>query len=64
MIYFQLAVFVLFYASLIVIIIYMYYKYRKECKMMAANEGSEANFRMVKKLMQQYDTRSRMSIAG
>jgi hypothetical protein len=42
----------------------MYYKYRKECKMMAANEGSEANFRMVKKLMQQYDTRSRMSITG
>lgn len=33
----------------------MYCKYRRECKQMAKNEGSEANFRMVKRLMEQYD---------
>ena len=55
MIIFQLVVFVLFYVSLIVIIVLMYCKYRRECVQMAKNEGSEANFRMVKRLMEQYD---------
>ena len=55
MIVFQLIVFVLFYASLFLIIIFMYIKYRRECKEMEKNQGSEANFRMVKRLMEQYD---------
>ena len=55
MIIFQLVVFVFFYASLILIIVAMYWKYRRECNQMAKNEGSEANFRMVKRLMEQYD---------
>ena len=55
MIVFQLVVFVCFYASLIIIIIFMYCKYLRECSQMAKHEGSEANFRMVKRLMEQYD---------
>ena len=54
-------IFVLFYVSLIVIIIWMYVKYRIECKEMAKNEGSEANFVMVKRLMEQYDQKQRQS---
>ena len=61
MIGFQLIVFVLFYVSLIIIIACMYCKYRRECKEMADNEGSEEKFRMVKKLMQVYDTKDRGS---
>ena len=52
MIIFQLVVFVFFYLSLIIIIVLMYCKYRRECIQMAKNEGSEANFRMVKRLME------------
>ena len=52
MIVFQLVVFILFYVSLIIIIVSMYWKYRRECYEMEKNEGSEANFRMVKRLME------------
>ena len=61
MIIYQLVIFVLFYLSLIVIIICMYVKYRRECKEMEKNEGSEANFMMVKRLMEQYDQKQRYS---
>lgn len=53
MIYFQLVVFVLFYVSLIVIIICMYVKYRRECREM--QEDSSTDYRMVRRLMDQYD---------
>ena len=55
MIIFQLIVFVFFYVSLILIIVAMYCKYRRECSLMAKNADSDANFRMVKRLMEQYD---------
>jgi len=62
MIVYQLVVFVLFYLSLIVIIAAMYLKYRRECRHMEQNEGSDkANFFMVKRLMDQYDQKQRFS---
>ena len=48
-------IFVLFYGTLIGVIIYMYARYKRECKEMAENQNSNVNFRLVKRLMAQYD---------
>ena len=55
MVIIQLIVFIVFYVSLILIIIIMYCKYRRECKEMEKNVGSEVNYRIIKRLMEQYD---------
>ena len=55
MVIIQLIVFIVFYVSLILIIIIMYCKYLRECKEMEKNEGSEVNYRIIKRLMEQYD---------
>ena len=44
-------IFVLFYGTLIAVIIYMYARYKRECKEMAENKDSNVNFRLVKRLM-------------
>ena len=49
------AIFVLFYGSLVAIILAMYCRYRRELRNMAKNESADDNFRLVKKLMAQYD---------
>ena len=64
MIYFQLAVFILFYLSLVIIIICMYCRYRKECKFMKENEDSQTNFNMLKRLMQVVQKQSMRNEVG
>ena len=48
-------IFVLFYGTLIGIIIYFYARYKRECREMVENQNTNVNFRLVKKLMAQYD---------
>lgn len=48
-------IFVVFYGSLVAIILGMYCKYKRELRNMAKNENTDDNFRLVKKLMAQYD---------
>lgn len=44
-------IFVVFYGSLVGIILCMYCKYKRELRNMAGNENADDNFRLVKKLM-------------
>ena len=48
-------IFVLFYGTLIGVIIYMYARYKRECREIEENQNSNVNFRLVKRLMAQYD---------
>ena len=48
-------IFVLFYGTLLGVIIYMWARYKRECREIAENQNSCVNFRLVKRLMAQYD---------
>ena len=48
-------IFVIFYGSLIGVIIYMYCRYKRELREMAKDQSTNVNFRLVKRLMAHYD---------
>ena len=58
MIWIQLAILIFFYGTLIVVIIVMVCKYKKECREMEENKDTDDRYRMVKRLMAQYDQRA------
>ena len=58
MIWIQLAILIFFYGTLIIVIIVMVCKYKKECREMEENKDTDDRYRMVKRLMAQYDQRA------